>query len=229
MISKPVSNLIVFLAGKTGTGKSFALNYLIHREYELQRREGIVVLDLRDDHINLLKEKDFHYLRISPNILNNYELDWEGILGKYPYLIIVPYKLSREEYEKLADDIAEGIVEVGNRIYVLEEAGLAFPVYTGIKRNLSVLITTGRKLGIDFYFTSQRPSFVSTVAVSQANIRICFSVDDSNDIYRMKTYFKDIDLTKLERFQFVARNEFSHEQIQSDTSNLQIIDKVIWG
>jgi len=228
MKGNPISNRIVFLSGKTGCGKSFALNYLIHREYELKRREGIVVLDLRDDHLNLLKEKDFYYLRISPNILNNYELDWAGILTKYSYLLVSPFKLSREEYEQLADNIAEGIVEIGNRVYVLEEAGLAFPVYSGIRRNLSVLITTGRKLGIDFYFTSQRPSFVSTVAVSQANVRICFSVDDQNDIQRMKSYFSDVDLSKLQRFQFVARNEFSHEQIQSDTNNLKDLDKILW-
>jgi len=55
----PISNLLVFLAGKTGSGKSFALNYLIHREYELKRREGIVILDFRGDHLNLLKKKVF--------------------------------------------------------------------------------------------------------------------------------------------------------------------------
>ena len=224
-----ISNVLCFLTGKTGCGKSFALNYLLHREYELKRRAGIVCLDLRADHLNLLKLSGFHYLRISANILHNYDLNWAGILAEYPYLIIEPYKLSREEYEKLADDIAEGIIEVGNRIYVLEESGLAFPVYTGIRRNLSVLITTGRKLGIDFYFTSQRPSFVSTVAVSQANIRICFSFDDLNDLQRMRTYFSDVSLSKLKRFEFVARNEFTHKQIISNTSDLKKIDEIIWG
>jgi hypothetical protein len=223
-----ISNIICFLCGKTGCGKSYTLNYILHREYKLKRREGIVVLDLRDDHLNLLKLPDFYFLKITPLIFNYYDLDWAGILQKYPYLLISPYKISREEYEKLTDDIAKGIVDIGNRIFVLEEAGLAFPVYSGIRRNLSVLITTGRKLGIDFYFTSQRPSFVSTVAVSQANIRIAFTMDDANDINRVKTYFENVDIANLKRFEFVARNEFTHEQVISNTSNLKVLDKILW-
>lgn len=54
-----ISNIISFVCGKTGVGKSFLLNYLIHKEYELKRREGIVVLDFRGDHLNLLKKKSF--------------------------------------------------------------------------------------------------------------------------------------------------------------------------
>jgi len=228
MISNPISNLIVFLVGKTGCGKSFTLHHILKKEYELKRRAGICILDLRDDHLAFLKLPGFHYLKISPNILNNYELDWAGILTKYPYLLVSPSKLSREEYEQLADDIAKGIVEVGNRIYVLEEAGLAFPVYSGIRRNLSVLITTGRKLNVDFYFTSQRPSFVSTVAVSQANVRISFSMDDANDINRVKTYFENVDISTLKRFEFVARNEFSHKQVIGNTNNLKVLDEILW-
>jgi hypothetical protein len=223
-----ISNLIVFLCGKTGCGKSYTLNYIIHREYELKRREGICVLDLRDDHLNLLKLPDFYYLKITPLIFNYYDLDWAGILQKYPYLLVSPHKLSREEYEKLADDIAKGIVDIGNRIYVLEEAGLAFPVYSGIRRNLSVLITTGRKLNVDFYFTSQRPSFVSTVAVSQSNVRITFTMDDINDINRVKTYFENVDISKLKRFEFVCANEFSHQQIIGNTNDLKDLDKLLW-
>ena len=223
-----VSNIICFIVGKTGTGKSFTLHYIIKKEYELKRREGICVLDLRDDHLALLKLPDFYYLKITPLIFNYYDLDWAGILQKYPYLLISPHKLSREEYEKLADDIAKGITDIGNRIYVLEEAGLAFPVYSGIRRNLSVLITTGRKLNVDFYFTSQRPSFVSTVAVSQANIRIAFTMDDTNDINRVKTYFENVDIANLKRFEFVARNEFTHEQVISNTNDLRSLDKILW-
>lgn len=224
----PISNIISFLAGKTGTGKSFLLNYILRREVQLKRREGIIILDLRADHINLLKEKEFHYLKISADIFNNYNIDWVGVLTKYPYLIIEPYKLSREEYENLANDIAGGIVDIGNRIFVLEEAGLAMPIFSGIRRNLSVLITTGRKLNIDIYFTSQRPAIVNTTAVAEANIRICFSVDDLSDIKRMRNYFEEEALLQLKRFQFIALNTFSHKEIKGDTSNPKILDTILW-
>jgi len=92
-----------------------------------------------------------------------------------------------------------------------------------------VLVTTGRKLGIDFYFTSQRPGTVNSTAVSQANVRVSFVLDDINDIQRMRGHFpSEIDLTKLRRFEFVAYNVFNQQQIISNTSNLKIIDKIIW-
>jgi hypothetical protein len=226
-----INNIICFLCGKTGCGKSYTLNYILHREYELKRRKGIVVWDLRDDHLNLLKLSDFYYLKISPLIFHYYDLDWSGILQKYPYLIISPYKLSTEECEILVDDIAKGIIDIGNRIFVLEEAGVAFPVYAGIRRirrNLSVLIATGRKLGIDIYFTSQRPQQVASIAISQANIRISFQLTDHNDLARVNSYFENVDISKLERFQFVARNDFTNEQIIGSTDNLKVLDKILW-
>jgi hypothetical protein len=186
-------------------------------------------LDLRDDHLNLLKFPDFYYLKITPLIFNYYDLDWTGILQKYPYLLISPHKLSREEYEQLADDIAKGIVDIGNRIYVLEEAGMAFPIFSSIRRNLSVLVTTGRKLGIDFYFTSQRPSQVNTTAVSEANVRIAFSMDDKNDVQRMASYFPNENFEGLKRFEFFAKDTFTGKIIKGNTNNLQGLDKILWG
>jgi len=218
--------------GKTGSGKSFTLHYIIKREYELKRRGGLVILDLRDDHIAFLKYPNFFFLKISPLILNYYNLDWAGIFKKYPYLIISPQKLSGEEYGKLADDIARGILDIGNRVYILEETGIAFPVYTGnseAKRNLSALITTGRKIGIDLYFTSQRPQQVATTAISQSNTRISFQLTDHNDLIRVNPYFTNFDVSKLERFQFIARNDFANNQIVGNTNNLKVLDKILWG
>jgi len=228
----PISNLICFVCGKTGTGKSFFTNYLIHKEYKLKRRKGIVILDFRDDHLNMLHEKyktDFYYLRISGEILNKYDIDWVNILKKYPYLIISPYKLTQKEYQKLGNDVALGIVEVGDRVFVLEESQLCFPIYDSIKRGFGILVTTGRKLGIDFYFTSQRAGTVNTTAVAEANIRVSFALDDLNDIQRMRNFFNDIDLSKLKRFEFVCKNTFTHKQVIGNTSRCEDVDKIIWG
>jgi len=223
-----ISNIICFICGKTGSGKSYLLNYILHKEYQLNRRGGMVILDLRGDHLNLLKEPKFKYTRISGDILNNYNIDWGGILTAYPYLLIEPYKLSREEYEQLADNIAGGIVEIGNRIYVLEEAGLAFPVYSGVRRNLSVLIVSGRKLNLDCYFTSQRPSQVNTTAVAEANVRIAFSMDDKNDVQRMLSYFPNENFEELKRFDFLAKDTFTGEIVKGNTNNLQVLNKILW-
>lgn len=224
-----INNIIAFVCGKTGTGKSYLLNYLIHKEYELKRRGGIVILDFRGDHLGLIKKKEFHYLRISGDILNNYNIRWGDVLTEYPYLVIEPYKLSRDEYQRLGNDIALGIVDIGNRVFFLEESQLCFPIHDTIRRGFGVLITTGRKIGIDFYFTSQRAGIVNSTAVSQANTRISFLLDDVNDIKRMLGHFpSEVDLTKLKRFQFVAHNAFTHKKIIGDTSNLGEIDSIIW-
>lgn len=223
-----VTNIICFVVGKTGSGKSYLLNHILHKELITKRRSGMVILDLRGDHLNLLDSNGFFYLRISANILRRYKIDWEGIIKKYPYLIVEPYKLSMEEYGELADDIAGGVVETGDRVFVLEEAAIGLPIYSSNRRNMSVLVTTGRGLGIDFYFTSQRPASVNTTAVAEANVRVCFPVDDINDVKRMKGYFPDDDLSLLKRFEFIALNTFTHEKIKSDTYHLPAIDKIIW-
>ena len=224
-----ISNIICFVCGKTGVGKSFLLNYILHKEYQLNRRGGMVILDLRGDHLNLLKEPKFKYTRISGDILNNYDIDWKGILTAYPYLIIEPYKITQEDYQNMGNQIALALVDIGNRIFVLEEAQLCFSVYDSIKKGFGILVTTGRKLGLDFYFTSQRPGIVNTTAVAEANIRIAFSLDDINDLQRMKSIFSETDLTQLKRFEFVAKNTFNHKQIKSDTNHLQMIDDIIWS
>jgi hypothetical protein len=53
-------------------------------------------------------------------------------------------------------------------------------------------------------------------------------MDDANDINRVKTYFENVDISKLKRFEFVARNEFSHQQVISSTNNLKVLDKILW-
>ena len=218
-----ISNFIVAITGKTGCGKSFLMNYLIHKEYEKKNRQGIVVLDFRGDHLNLLHKKDFFYLRISSSLFNKYRFNWTGIFEKYPYLIIEPFKLTVDEYQKLGNEISLGILEVKNRVFFLEEAHLCFPVYTSLLKGFGILVTTGRKLGIDFYFLCQRASTINTTAVAEANIRICFQQDEKNDLFRMQPYFS-IPLSELKRFEFVAKNTFSHQEIVSNTNDLKKID-----
>lgn len=112
----------------------------------------------------------------------------------------------------------------------MEECQLCFSVYDSIKRGFGILTTTGRKIGIDFYFTSQRPGIVNSTAVSQANVRVAFTLDDINDISRMRGHFPTgVDLTKLKRFQFIAYNTFSHQLVVSDTNHLKKINPIVWG
>lgn len=225
-----ISNILCFIVGKPGSGKSHSLNYILHKELQMKRRAGIVILDLRADHINLIKtSEEFFYLKISPRILNNYKLNWAGILAKYPYVVIEPFKMSRDEYMELTERVAQGVLDVENRILVIEEAQMAMPVNSGIRRNMSAIITSGRKLGIDVYFTSQRPALVDTTAVSEANTRIVFSMDDVNDLKRIKPYVLGEKIETLDRFQFVAINNFTHNKIRSDTYHLETLDKIIWG
>ncbi len=219
---------MVFLVGKTGVGKSYLLNHILHEELKKKRREGMVILDLRGDHIDLVRE-GFRYIRISGSTFRRYNIDWEGVLKKYPYVLVEPYKLSMEEYGDLADDIAGGVVDNGNRTFVLEEAGIAMPVYSSGRRNLSVLVATGRGIGIDLYFTSQRPAQVNTTVISEANVRICFQLDEMNDVKRMKNIFPSDNLESLKRFEFIALNTFTHEKIKSDTYHPEAVDKIVWS
>jgi DNA helicase HerA-like ATPase len=224
-----VTNVIGFVSGKTGTGKSYCLNYILRREYELKRREGIVILDLQGDHVNLLREQKFFYLPMGKKNYDTYRFNWVGILQKYPYIIIEPQKFSGEDYGNLADDIAGAIMEIGNRTFVIEESHFAMPTNNSMKHHLSALITTGRKLGIDLYFTSQRPALVNTTAVTQANLRIGFFVDDPNDMKRMNGFFADYDLSKLAFLQFVANNNRDRKVLKGDNNHLSELDSLIWG
>lgn len=224
-----VTNIIGFVGGKTGTGKSYCLHYILEREYALKRRGGIVILDLQGDHVSLIKGTEFQYLPVSRELFMGYKLDWVGILQKYPYLIIEPTKFAEGEYGQLADNIAGAIMEIGNRTFVIEESHFAMPTYVSMKHDLSALITTGRKLGIDLYFTTQRPALVNTTAVTQANLRIGFYVDEKNDIQRMNSYFPGYDLSQLQFLEFVANNNRERKILKSDNNHLSELDKVIWG
>jgi GTPase SAR1 family protein len=228
IFEKMKSNVILYCVGKTGVGKSYFLNYVLHKEIEKKRREGIVILDLRSDHVDLLQE-GFALCQVSHEMMSRLNIDWAGYLNTYKNVVVVPYKLSMEEYGDLADDLAGGVIDNGNRIFVLEEAGHGLPVYSSNHRNLSVLTTTGRGLGIDFFFTSQRPAQVNTTAVSEANVRVCFQLDEMNDIRRMKNIFPTDNIESLKRFEFIALNTFNHEKVRSDTYHLEAVDKIIWS
>ncbi len=224
-----VTNIIGFVGGKTGTGKSYCLHYILEQEYKLKRRTGIVILDLQGDHVSLLKGTNFHYLPVSRELFVGYALDWVGILTKYPYIIIEPSGFDEGEYGQLADSVAGAVMKIKSRTLVIEESHFAMPTYASMKHNLSALVTTGRKLGIDLYFTSQRPALVNTTAVTQANLRIGFFVDDKNDVQRMNSYFPGYDLSQLEFMQFVANNNRDRRIIKSDNNHLQELDALIWG
>lgn len=224
-----ITNIICSIIGKTGSGKSTFLNKLLKEDFRRKRREGIVVLDLRGDHLNLIKECDFHYLSFFEEYLD-LKIDYVKLIKKNKFLIIEPIKISREGYEILSDLIAGAVLEVGNRIFVLEEASLSAPVYQSIRKNLSILATTGRKLGIDFYFTTQRPSLVNTTIISQANVRVSFALDDKNDLNRVKSYFNSSeDLNNLKRFEFLIKNEFNHKEAKSDTNKVEEIFDIIYS
>lgn len=196
----------------------------------MRRRGGIVILDLQGDHWGLKDEtNEFYGFPISEDIFLTKKIDWVGVLKKYPYLIVSPKAgFDGEQYGALGDEIAGAIMEIGNRTFVIEEAQFAMPVKTSIQHNLAALITTGRKLGIDLYFTTQRPAFVSTTAIAQANTRITFLVDDVNDLKRLQPYFPKDDLTKLQRFHFAATNNFNHDTLVGDNNHLSQLDKIVW-
>lgn len=224
----PINNTIAFVCGKTGCGKSFLMNSLIQREYELRRRAGIVILDLHGDHLNVINHPEFRYLRVSGDMVRRYKFDWEGILKKYPYIIIETDKIDQAGYQKLGNDIAAALVEVRDRAFFLEEAHLCFPIHDTIRGGFGILVTTGRKLGIDFYFITQRPSTVNTTAVSQANVRISFVLDDINDLQRMRGHFPpEVDLSSLKRFEFVGYNVFTHKMVKGSTDNVSVVDDLI--
>ena len=82
-----------------------ALNSSLHHDettWDMLNQQQHLLQTHKEDHKNLLKYQDFVRLPITDRIFNNYNLDWKGILKEYPYIIVEPIKLNREEYEKLA-------------------------------------------------------------------------------------------------------------------------------
>lgn len=229
MKNNTISNHLIFISGKTGCGKSTLLSYLILKSYKKKQRDGIVILDFKGEYKNLCQKTDFKYRPIDYETLIENWIDWEGYLKNEPYLIIHPYNFSSEEYAEIADNIAKGVLKIGNMVYIIEEAQLAFPVHTSIRRNMSALITTGRSQGIDVFFVAQRPADVLTTAIAQANIRISFALDDKNDLQRVSTYFKEEEVKKLKRFEFLCLNTMNHISVKSSTNKCSDVDNIIWN
>lgn len=220
-----VSNKIISIIGKPGCGKSYLTNRLIEKDINRNERGGIVILDFQGEYLNFVK-KGFKYLKVDPSIFRHYYLNWVGILEKYPYIIIEPFGLTIEEYQKLGNQIASAIIKVEQRSFYLEEAHLCFPVHSSLMQGFGELVTTGRKLGIDFIFVCQRSSTINTTAIATANLRICFQQDEPNDIKKMQSYFSQYKIDELKRFEFVAKNTMTHQTIKGNTSNCDIIDQI---
>lgn len=211
------------IMGKRGCGKSTLIHYIIGKTLQTKLRNGIVILDYKGEYVNFLKKR-FFYLRVTSKLLRNI-YDWEGILRKYPYIIIHPYKLPPRKYQELGNKISLALLEIGQRSFFLDEAHLYFPTHSSLLDGFGTLVTTSRSLGIDFYFVCQRAATINTTAMAEANIRICFQQDEKNDVQQMQRYF-DRDISKLKVYEFVAKNTYNHKQIFSDTKHLEKLDEI---
>lgn len=223
-----VNNIICAITGKTGTGKSTLLKFLISEEYKKRNRNGMVILDYAGEHREFLKiTKKFKHLKISRDIFNKKLINWEGLLSQNLYIIIEPYLLSANEYKDLVNSVCGALLKIKSRTIIIEETHLAAPLHQSVRENLGILITTGRKVGLDCFWTTQKVQSVNASLISESNIKITFLLDDINTTKRLRGVFTEKDILDLKKYEFLLKNSFTGSIIKGNTGSLDKIKSVI--
>ena len=192
MIQIPQTPFKWFIAGKTGTGKSYFAGYLIE-QYVRQRKGKFIILDWQTkNHIGLLKLKNTVLVKIKQD--KNY--DWKKII-KYPRVLVIPTITTtrdklKQEYHKLLGVL---INHDRDRLIVIEEAhNLAGRFW--IDSNLEIIVREGRHRGLNLILITQKIQDFNKLIWTQVDCNFIFKHLAGNDIdYIEKTIpgFREIN------------------------------------
>jgi hypothetical protein len=178
---KPFSiatNERLFIAGKTGSGKTYLMRWLIR---SLTR---LVVLDGKGS-------------------LFNWGLDdWENTGARARLLSGDPGRLRvppphRADATSYFQNIMGLLYEVGNLTIYIDELYAVVDPGSKPTPEFNALYTRGREFGIGVWSGTQRPVFVPLVAISEAEAFICFRLNLIEDRQRMAGYMTNAVIASI--------------------------------
>lgn len=168
-------NSRVFIAGKTGTGKTYLAENL------LQNVKRLIVLDTKS---NLLKRF---------NLVPESKKNWKKFSGGEPIRMQIKTPLiPSDQWEGYFDNIFKLAYDAGDCTVYLDEV---YGVTQG-SRNLSTwltaLYTRGRELGIGVIACSQRPKHIPMFCMSESEHFFVFRLLLQEDRDRLSSFIGDL-------------------------------------
>jgi hypothetical protein len=178
----------VTVIGRSGTGKSYYAGGLL--ESTVPKFDAAVHFDVEDEERGLSQADDPLYGTLPVDRERAQRLDWPKLIYRRDTVRVVPRSLTNEEMRKLYATICHSVMALCERDLldsafvscdeahnILSQADFPTPVER--------MITGGRKHGVECLHITQRPQFLHTTVISQADLRVYFGVSDSNDIRKI--------------------------------------------
>ncbi len=189
------NNHRVFLAGKTGSGKTTLALFLL---YNIKR---LILIDSKDDLFDWNTEPFNRETK-------------KALLDNEPCRIRV---VDREE----ALEVLQLAYSVGNVIIYLDEVTALIPPRSEPEQVFTDIWTRGRSRNIGAWSTSQRPKSVPLVFMSESEHYFMFRLNLEDDRKRMKEFMGEQVLTPIpDSHGFYYYNIFSNKVIYRKKLNI---------
>lgn len=208
--------LRIWVSGESGAGKSTA-NCLIAQQM-LEQGGQVVVFDSHGEYEHLWEVAPgrIHRIGYGQDPITEDSVEWCLDVVRQGKSLLLDLShwtdLAPEKLDVFVLAFLSALYELRRRepkrtFLLLEEAQVYCPQqqstgqYQNVKKFLSI-VTGGRKFGINFLLSSQRPSLVDVTALSGCNVRIFLRVSESPDYKRIRVYLPaDVTFRRISQFQ----------------------------
>jgi len=178
----------VTVIGRSGTGKSYYAGGLL--ESTVPQFDAAVHFDVEDEERGLSQPDNPLYGTLSVDRERAQRVDWPKLIYRRSTVRVVPQSLTTEEMRELYAIICESIMALCERdlldnAFVSCDEAHNIITQANFPTPVERMITGGRKHGVECLHITQRPQFLHTTVISQADLRVYFGVSDSNDIRKI--------------------------------------------
>lgn len=173
--------------GMKGSGKSYYAGYCLETRI-FQTKKPFVILDYHAEHIGFTAIAGVKKIELTEEYVGR--INWKKLILSCKGLVVYPYKMFREQVNTEFGEICRVLMEVENTILMVEEAHNLAP-NNAINPYYEMVITEGRKFGIDTINISQRTADLDKSVISQSSNLVCFKLFEENDISHLKGIYPE--------------------------------------
>jgi len=217
----------VTVLGRSGTGKSYYVGYLL--EQTVPNFTYAVHFDLEDEEKGLSDaDSDPLYKTLYVDKERAAAVDWRKAIHNHRKLRVVPDGLTTEESQEVYAQIADAMMELCKELrpdatgFVSCDEAHNLVTQASFDNRVERLITGGRKHGVECLHISQRPQLLHTTVISQADRRVYFAISDDNDLGKIdkQSGFPASHLERLPERTCIVENKDSGEHVRVDTDGV---------
>ncbi len=190
----------VTVLGRSGTGKSHKIGEILEKCLDPNHPDNggesdvfdaAVHFDLEDEEKGLSDPDHnpiYKTLPVTPEKAE--KLSWIKVIWNHRRIRVVPEDMTLDQATELYARIAEAAMkfakelDAGSILVSCDEAHNLIS-QTSFPDSVERMITGGRKHGCECVHASQRPQLLHTTVISQADLRVYFSITDDNDLAKI--------------------------------------------